>query len=57
MDSAAAGTELNVGYPGGGLPDQAPVQIPSGRWTVRAIRVQADSHTWVGLVQLLPAGA
>ncbi|MGW0784948.1 Imm21 family immunity protein [Streptomyces sp. NPDC002913] len=52
MDAATGGAELNIEYPnGGGMPDQAPVPIPAGRWTVRAV------HTSVGVVQLLPASA
>ena len=54
MDSANAGTELGVEYPGGGLPGQAPVPLPAGTWRVRAVHTEADGHTWVGLVQLLP---
>ncbi|NEA42451.1 Imm21 family immunity protein [Streptomyces sp. SID11385] len=36
MDSAEAGADLAVEYPGGGLPEQAPVAVPAGRWRVRA---------------------
>ncbi|GGV70759.1 hypothetical protein GCM10010277_82020 [Streptomyces longisporoflavus] len=55
MDSVTAGAELNVEYPnGGGLPEQAPVPIPTGRWRVRAVHTRADEETSVGLVQLLP---
>ncbi|WP_406476338.1 Imm21 family immunity protein [Streptomyces sp. NBC_01615] len=58
MDSAEAGADLGVEYPhGGGLPEQAPVPVPPGRWTVRAVHTRGDEHTWVGLVQLLPADA
>lgn len=28
MDSAEAGSELDIEYPGGGMPDQAPVSLP-----------------------------
>ncbi|MGW2015600.1 immunity 21 family protein [Streptomyces sp. NPDC001927] len=56
MDSAEAGAELNVEYPGGGLPAQAPVSLAAGRWKVRAVHAEADEENWVGLVQLLPAG-
>ncbi|SEG87790.1 Immunity protein 21 [Thermomonospora echinospora] len=56
MDSAEAGAELSVEYPDGGLPDQAPVLLPAGRWAVRGVHTWADDDTWVGLVQLLPAG-
>jgi hypothetical protein len=54
MDSAEAGAELNIEYPGGGLPAQAPVPLPAGRWRVRAVHTQADEENWVGLVQILP---
>ncbi|WP_319020282.1 Imm21 family immunity protein [Streptomyces peucetius] len=55
MDSVTAGNELDVEYPtGGGLPEQAPVAIPPGRWTVRAVHTSANEETSVGLVQLLP---
>jgi hypothetical protein len=54
MDSVTAGAELDVEYPGGGLPDQAPVPLRPGRWAVRAVRTEADEDTWLGLVQLLP---
>ncbi|MGW4033950.1 Imm21 family immunity protein [Streptomyces sp. NPDC004838] len=58
MDSAEAGAGLDTAYPGGNtLPEQAPVPVPPGRWTVRAAHVHADDDTWVGLVQLLPAPA
>jgi hypothetical protein len=33
--------------PGGGLPDQAPVTLHTGG-SVRAVRTEADEHTWVG---------
>lgn len=55
FDSAGAGAELNVEYPGGGMPAQAPVLLPAGRWKVRAVHTEADEDNWVGLVQLLPA--
>lgn len=55
MDSATDGAELDVEYPGGGMPDQAPVSIPPGRWAVRAIHTSVGEETSVGLVQLLPA--
>lgn len=38
MDSAEAGADLDVEYPGGGRPEQAPVAVPAGRWRVRASR-------------------
>ncbi|MEV4916517.1 Imm21 family immunity protein [Streptomyces tirandamycinicus] len=56
MDSAEAGSDLDVEYPnGGGLPEQAPVPIPPGHWVIRAVQTWANDETWVGLVQLLPA--
>ncbi|MFI0516089.1 Imm21 family immunity protein [Streptomyces sp. WSLK1-5] len=54
MDSAEAGSELGIEYPGGGMPAQAPVPLPAGRWTVRATHTKADEENWVGLVQILP---
>ncbi|MFJ5719432.1 immunity 21 family protein [Streptomyces sp. NPDC093149] len=56
MDSAEAGAELNVEYPDGGLPAQAAVSLPVGRWRVRAVHTKADEENWVGLVQLLAVG-
>ncbi|MGW1190690.1 immunity 21 family protein [Streptomyces sp. NPDC002559] len=53
MDSAEAGADLNVEYPGGGLPAQALVSLPPGRWRVRAVHIEANEENWVGLVQLL----
>ncbi|MFD9082919.1 Imm21 family immunity protein [Streptomyces erythrochromogenes] len=55
MDSGEAGAELDVEYPYGGMPAQAPVPLPAGRWRVRAVHTEADEENWVGLVQLLPA--
>ncbi|KUN25533.1 hypothetical protein AQJ23_16365 [Streptomyces antibioticus] len=55
MDSAEAGSELGVEYPGGGMPEQAPVPLSAGRWRVRATHTKADEENWVGLVQVLPA--
>jgi hypothetical protein len=55
MDSASAGADLGVEYPGGGLADQAPVPLPAGTWRVRAVHVKVDGSTWAGLVHLLPA--
>ncbi|WP_225628813.1 Imm21 family immunity protein [Streptomyces werraensis] len=52
MDSAEAGSDLGVEYPGGGRPDQAPVQLPAGRWRVRAFH-KTGEYPWVGLVQLV----
>ncbi|HUZ56904.1 MAG TPA: Imm21 family immunity protein [Streptosporangiaceae bacterium] len=54
MDSANAGTDLDVEYPGDGLPDQAPVLLPAGTWRVRAVYAEPGRHTWAGLVHLLP---
>lgn len=53
MDSAEAGSELGIEYPGGGVPDQAQVPLPAGRWSVRATHIKADKENLVGLVQLL----
>ena len=54
MDSAEAGADLSIEYPGGGMPAQAPVPLSAGRWRVRATHTKADEGNWVGLVQLLP---
>ncbi|MFF4901256.1 immunity 21 family protein [Streptomyces sp. NPDC001068] len=54
MDSTEAGSELCIEYPGGGMPDQAPVPLPAGHWRVRASHTKADEENRVGLVQLLP---
>ena len=54
MDSAEAGSALCVGYPRGGMPDQAPVPLPADRWRVRASHTKVDKQNRVGLVQLLP---
>ncbi|MFI8350373.1 Imm21 family immunity protein [Streptomyces sp. NPDC085596] len=48
MDSAEAGGDLGAEYPDEGQPDQAPVQLPAGRW-----RVHAAQFPWVGVVRLL----
>ncbi|MFF4248707.1 Imm21 family immunity protein [Streptomyces sp. NPDC001822] len=56
MDSAEAGAELDVEYPGGGRPARASVPRPAGRWEVRAVNTEADEEYWVRLVQLLPMG-
>ncbi|MFI9269394.1 Imm21 family immunity protein [Kitasatospora sp. NPDC052896] len=56
MDSVTPGAELDVEYPAGGLPEQAPIPLPAGRWRVRAVHAQTDARTCVGLVQLLPLG-
>ncbi|TGN74956.1 hypothetical protein E5083_20255 [Streptomyces bauhiniae] len=52
MDSAEAGADLGVDYPDGGRPDEAPVQLPAGRWRVRAVHKDSE-FPWVGLVQLI----
>ncbi|MFE2945299.1 Imm21 family immunity protein [Streptomyces sp. NPDC059255] len=52
LDSAVAGADLGVAYPGGGQPEQALVQIPAGRWHVRAVHAKTES-VWVGVVQLV----
>lgn len=54
MDSAEAGADLGVEYPGGGMPSRAPVPLSAGRWRVRAIHTKADEGNRVGLVQLVP---
>ncbi|MFI6530267.1 Imm21 family immunity protein [Streptomyces uncialis] len=55
LDSVVPGADLAVEYPdGGGLPEQAGVPVPSGRWSVRATHKTGD-FPWVGVVQLLPA--
>jgi hypothetical protein len=56
MDSVTAGAELGIEYPGGGLPEQAPVPLPAGTWRIRAVHAEADDGTQVVLVHLLPAG-
>ncbi|MFD3452536.1 Imm21 family immunity protein [Streptomyces sp. NPDC058691] len=55
MDSAAAGSLPGVGHPGGGLPEQARVPLPPGRWTVDAVEARAGGRTSLGLVRLVPA--
>ncbi|MFI0722822.1 Imm21 family immunity protein [Streptomyces sp. NPDC021224] len=57
MDSAVAGADLNVEYPAGGRPEQAPVPLPAGVWTIRAAHTRMDGRTSVGLVQILPVDA
>ncbi|MFD9540089.1 Imm21 family immunity protein [Streptomyces sp. NPDC060022] len=57
MDSAEAGVDLGVEYPGGGMPAHAPVPLPAGRWKVRAVHTEADERNSVGLVQLIPVDA
>ncbi|MFD9879701.1 Imm21 family immunity protein [[Kitasatospora] papulosa] len=55
MDSAEAGSDLGIECPGGGMPAEASVSLPAGRWRVRATQTKVDEENWVGLVQLLPA--
>ncbi len=53
MDSAEAGVDLVVEYPDrGGLPEQAVIPVPAGRWSVRAFHRTGD-FPWVGVVQLI----
>ncbi|MEV0584505.1 Imm21 family immunity protein [Nonomuraea sp. NPDC050310] len=55
MDSVTAGAELGREFPnGGGLPEQAPVPIGPGRWTVRAVHASSIEGTSVVVIQLLP---
>ncbi|MFI8965989.1 Imm21 family immunity protein [Streptomyces sp. NPDC053493] len=56
MDSAEAGSDVGIDYPGGGKPAEAAVPLPAGRWRVRATQAKVDEENWVGLVQLLPVG-
>ncbi|MFE5599545.1 Imm21 family immunity protein [Streptomyces coelicoflavus] len=55
MDSAEAGSDLGIEYPGGGMPAEASVPLPAGRWRVRATQTKVGEENWVGLVHLLPA--
>ncbi|MFJ9377066.1 Imm21 family immunity protein [Streptomyces sp. NPDC101455] len=57
MDSAEAGAALGVEYPGDGMPCQAPVPLPVGRWRVRATHTKADEENRVGMVQLPPVAS
>ncbi|KPI20611.1 hypothetical protein OV450_0077 [Actinobacteria bacterium OV450] len=41
MDSAEAGPDLGTEYPDGGMPAEAAVPLPAGRWRVQA------TQTWV----------
>ncbi len=54
-DSAEAGSDLGIHYPGGGTPAQASVLRPASHWRVRATQTWVDGESWIGLVQLLPA--
>jgi hypothetical protein len=54
MDAAEAGADLAVEYPDrGGFPEQAPIPVPAGRWSIRACHMTGD-FPWVGIVRLLP---
>ncbi|MGW3111836.1 Imm21 family immunity protein [Streptomyces sp. NPDC001091] len=55
MDSAETGSDLGVEYPDGGMPAEASIPLPAGRWRVHAAQSKVDEDNWVGLVQLLPA--
>ncbi|MEV7260950.1 Imm21 family immunity protein [Streptomyces sp. NPDC093937] len=55
MDSAEAGADLGAEHPDGGRPGQAPVEIPAGRWRVRAAH-RTEEFPWVGVVRLVPEG-
>ncbi|MFC8585206.1 Imm21 family immunity protein [Streptomyces sp. NPDC057217] len=53
MDSADAGADLGTPYPDGmGMPEQADVDLPAGRWRVGAHQV-TGGDVWVGVVRLL----
>ncbi|RSS79941.1 Imm21 family immunity protein [Streptomyces sp. WAC06614] len=54
MDSAEAGSDLGIEYPDGGMPAEAAVPLPAGRWRVRATHTKVGEENWVGLVRLLP---
>jgi hypothetical protein len=56
LDSVTAGVELDMEYPGGGLPEQVPAPLPAGTWKVRVVQAESDERAWVGLVQLLVTG-
>ncbi|WP_055643923.1 Imm21 family immunity protein [Streptomyces venezuelae] len=54
MDSAEAGADLGVPYPGGTrMPEQADVLVPAGRWRIGAHQASGESAS-VGVVRLLP---
>ncbi|RPK39592.1 hypothetical protein EES39_26470 [Streptomyces sp. ADI92-24] len=56
MDPAGTGVERGIEFPNGaGPPGRAPVPLMPGRWTVRAVRAEADEPASSGLVQLLRA--
>ncbi|WP_020630278.1 Imm21 family immunity protein [Amycolatopsis alba] len=52
IDSVTAGAELGVEFPAGGTPAEARVDIPKGRFKVRAIHTDGEA-AWAGLVQLI----
>ncbi|MER5402582.1 Imm21 family immunity protein [Streptomyces sp. NPDC002599] len=55
MDSVTAGAELGIEFPNGGdMPEQAPVPLEPGSWTVRAVHASPIEDTSVGVIQLLP---
>ncbi|MER7766927.1 Imm21 family immunity protein [Kitasatospora sp. NPDC096140] len=55
MDSVTAGAELGVEFPDGrGRPEQAPVPLRPGSWTVHAVHASPNEYTSVGVVRLLP---
>ncbi|KQX53231.1 MULTISPECIES: Imm21 family immunity protein [unclassified Streptomyces] len=57
MDSAEAGVDLGVPYPGGTrMPQQADVDVPAGCWRVRAC-CSSGVDPSVGVVRLLPVTA
>ncbi|MEW1569833.1 hypothetical protein AB0454_43865 [Streptomyces sp. NPDC093509] len=51
---AESGSALDTEHPGGGMPSQASVALPAGRWRIRATHTKADEDSWVGLIQMLP---
>jgi hypothetical protein len=54
LGAAVAGADLTVECPDqGGLPEQARIPVPAGRWNVRAAH-KTGEFPWVGVVQLLP---
>ncbi|MFI6085719.1 Imm21 family immunity protein [Streptomyces sp. NPDC051217] len=54
MDSAEAGDDLGQPYPHNmQLPEQAPADVPAGRWRIRAFH-KTGEFPWVGVVQLIP---
>ncbi|MFD7560777.1 hypothetical protein ACFV9E_40600 [Streptomyces sp. NPDC059835] len=55
MDSAEAGADLGVEYPGGGMPAQASVPLPAGRWRARATQTWVDPTATPSVVTPAPA--